>query len=343
MMWFFLFLKRNFKHLSFILILFCIPFFCITLNEFSKRDSSVVSVGYVGEIPSLKDSEIIKFWEFESEDEGKTALLNKEIDTLWCFGERVRIINLEETEITKLTREKLFCLIFPDLSKTLFEEYMKKNIEGGDTLSREALDSYYSYKNVDTHIVDIVTIDADGNKRESRSDIVMSPVRGLLCVIVMLSALAAALYTLKDRKRGLFSLFHGGKRVLLTIWSILSALIPSSLFFIISLYFTGIWEGVTRELSGALVLIITSLSFTLLLTTISRLSAFTVILPLITVSSLFISPIFLNASSFSIIQLIFPTYYYLYSFSDSSVFLFAVVYSALMTLLAFLSEKLKRC
>ena len=343
MMWLLLFLKRNFKHLSFIFILVAIPFFCITLNEFSKRDTSVVSVGYVGEIPLTKDSKIIKFTEFDSEENGKTALLNREIETLWCFDKKVRIINLEETEITKLTREKLFCLIFPSLSETLFHEYMRENISGGDTLSKEELDSYYSYKNVNTHIVDIVTIDADGNERENRESIVMSPVRGLLSVIVMLSALTVALYTLKDRKRGMFTLFQGGKRVLLTMLSILSALIPASVFLLLSLLFTGIWEGVIRELLGIAVLFMTSLSFTLLLATVTSLSAFTVIMPVLTVASLFISPVFLNSSSFSVIQLIFPTYYYLYSFSDSSVFLWTVVYSALMTLLAFLSEKLKRC
>ena len=343
MMWFLLFLKRNLKHLSFVLILACIPFFCITLNEFSKRDTSIVNVGYVGEKPFSKNSEIIKFTEYGSEEDGKTALLNREIDTLWCFGEKARIINLEETEITKLTREKLFCLIYPSLSETLFKEYVRENISGGDTLSNEELDSYYSYKDVNTHIVDIVTIDADGNERESRDSIVMSPVRGLLSVIVMLSALTAALYTLKDRKRGMFSLFYGRKKVFLTMQSILAALVPASLFFIISLYFTGIWEGLYRELLGVVVLVITSLSFTLLLATVTRLSVFTLILPVLTVASLFISPVFLNSSSFSVIQLIFPTYYYLYSFSDSSVFLSAVVYSALMTLLAFLSEKLKRC
>ncbi len=343
MMWFFLFLKRNFKHISFVLILLCIPFFCITLNEFSKRDSSVVDIGYVGDVPSLQDSKIINFTEFESEEDGKSALVSRKIHTLWCFGEKVRIINLEETEITKLTREKLFCLIFPNLSKTLFEEYMRENIEGGDALSDEELDFYYSYKNVDTHIVDIVTIDADGNTRDNNTNIVMSPIRGLLSVLVMLSALTAALYTLKDRKRGMFSTFQGKKRVLLTTWSILSALIPASLVFLFSLFFTGTWEGALRELLSVILLVLTSLSFTLLLATITRFSVFTVIFPIVTVASLFISPVFLNSSSFFVIQLIFPSYYYLYSFSDTSFYLLGAVYFIITYALAILSEKLKRC
>ena len=342
-MWLLLFLKRNLKHLSFIFILIAIPFFCITISELSKRDTSIVNIGYVGEIPSSEDTAIMKFYEFDNEEAGKAALRNKKIDTLWCFGEKIRIINLEDTEITKLTREKLFCLIFPNLSETLFEEYMRKNVSGASALTKEELDSYYSYKDVNTHIVDIVTIDADGNEREKKESVVMSPVRGLISVIVMLSAFAAALYTLKDRKRGMFSLFQGTKRMLLTALSILSALIPSSLVLLLSFYFSGIWEGILREASGLIVLILTTLAFTLFLSTVTNLSAFTVIMPVVTVSSIFISPVFLNSSSFSVIQFIFPTYYYLYSFSDSSVYLTAALYIAVTICLAFLSEKTKKC
>lgn len=358
MMWFYLFFKRNFRHLSFVFLLLLLPVFALSLSIISSRDSTIFKVGYasastpdaslISLFDSFQDTDVIKFTKVENDP----ALMKEgELDAMWVFegdleeslrrhlrsGEpAVKVYTREENEATKLLHEKLFCFVYPYLSPLIFEDYMSE-IEGGNALTKEELRDYYSYKKISTDVVRVVAIDKNEKESEEVKSVTLSAMRGILALLVTLSALSAALFALDDERRGLFALMTAKRKLVLYISAIFSGILPTSLVYLFSLRLIGLWEGLLPELLSLCVLTVTSLALSLLLSSLfSDISLFAAVIPTVSLASLLTSPIFLNVSSFPVIQALFPTYYYLYSFVDSSFYPKALAYSALLILLSFI-------
>ena len=111
--------------------------------------------------------------------------------------EVVQILQRKDDTLSHMAREKLFCIIYPLVSRAVFDDYMT-SLPVESTVTEAQLDKYYAYKGISGDIVKTVTVDSVGNTRESSESFLLSPIKGMLSVIIMLSGLAAALYTLSD-------------------------------------------------------------------------------------------------------------------------------------------------
>ena len=369
MKWFLLLTKRNFKKPSFIFILLFIPLVTLAMTIVTSRDPSVIKIGYTceGEMKKStkelflaleKDEKTIDFKGFDNEKDGDMALRNGEIESLWVFpsdiaevskkrfsGDNVflaRIINREESEMTELAQDSLFCHIFPYVSYSVFENYVTTELPGGDTLTKEDINRYYTSRGIDTDVVEVITLNSSGETEHNNSNYITAPLRGILCVIVLLASLAAAMYTLSDVKRGLFGLFTFKKRFALSFCSVMSSAVPTGIIALISIYMAGLGESLLEELTKMALFVLASVSLALMLMAIFKSpKAFATAVPIITVMAIILSPIFININSFSIIQKIFPSYYYLYSFTDTTYLLSLVAYSLVCTAVGFgFSKKL---
>lgn len=353
MKWFLLFTKRNFKKISFIVVLLLIPIVTFGISV-ATNDSSIMRVGYCceGEAKSstediflqLKnDPGMIDFGYYDNPQSGRDALDLGQIDILWIFPEDtesavrkyysseadsvVKVFRREADNVSNLADEKLYCVIYPYVSYTIYSNYMTERLPKGDTLTEEDLQKYYKYKGISGDIVDIVTVDNTGVTTESEINFLMSPIRGILAIIIMLSGLVSAMYTLSDIKRGLYAVFSPAKRIVLCFASVLSSVIPTSIAVIITLAFTGMLEGlwdVVRILPFITACVSLGILMMGIFRTPQRLGA---VIPIFTVVSLIFSPIFFNASFNSWVQGIFPTYHYLYSVSDTTHLLILLAYT----------------
>ncbi|MBE6650972.1 MAG: ABC transporter permease [Ruminococcaceae bacterium] len=355
MKWFLLLTKRNFKKPSFIFILLLIPCVTLALMYITSRDTSVMHIGYTCEdeptestdklFHALEENDgILAFKHYPDKGSGEKAIQNGEIESLWVFpadieaktkeyfsGNKaplVKVINREQTEMTEASRDRLFCQLFPYIAYSVFESYMTEELPGGNTLSEEELRYYYTLRGIDEEIINVVTVNSLGEIDQNRGNYITSPLRGILAVVVLLSALAGAMYTLLDIQRGLFVLFSFKKRIFLYFCSLMSCVVPASVTAVISVYFAGLGEGVAEEVSKmtlfALACVLMSLAMMPVLKTPK---AFAVSVPIITILAIIFSPVFMNMNSFLVIQGLFPTYYYLYSFTDTTHILYLALYT----------------
>lgn len=356
MKWFMLLTKRNFKKPSFIFILLLIPIVTLAIALTTSIDPSVMHIGYTCDgspekstkelFASLEnDSGIISFKYYANEGLGQKAFDNGEIESLWIFpsdieaetrkyysGDKsafIKVINRVQNEMTDASRNKLFCEIFPHVAYSLFENYVTLELPGGDNLSEEEILHYYTSRGIDTEIINVVTVDNSGEIYESEGNYITSPLRGIVAVIVLLSSLAAAMFTLSDIRRGLYALFPFGKRFALLLSSLFSHIIPASVTALVSIYLADLGEGLTDEIFRMVLFVTACASASLLLMGLFKTpKAFAVSVPIIILSAIIFSPVFINVTEFPVIQGIFPSYYYLYSFTNT----YHTLYLALYTL-----------
>ncbi len=354
-MWFYLFFKRNFRHPAFLILLVIIPLLALSLKLVSSRDSTLFKIGYAADsapdetllslFDSFEDSSVLKLTPVENTPD---ALKEGKLDAMWVFkggfeeslrdfiktGEpAVKVYTREENEATELISEKLFCFVYPYLAPLVFEDYASEI----KSLTESEVKDYYSYKKLSDDIVRVVAIDKSERESEEVKSVSLSAMRGILALFVVLASLASALFTLDDERRGLFALTTGKRRLALYIYSIFSGILPTGAVYLLSIRLIGLWESFFAEASAFGVLALTSLAFSLFLASLfSDIGLFAAVIPTAALSSLLTSPIFLNISSFPVIQALFPTYYYLYSFTDLSLYPKALCYSAVLMILSFI-------
>ena len=357
MRWFLLFTKRNFKKLSFLLILLLIPTVTLLMSAISDRDSAVVRIGYCCD-GSAKDSTmdvfeqlkndrgIISFIRFDKISDGDKALSLGEIDTLWIFPESIsesidkyfsesrepviKILHREDSTVSRLTEEKLFCTLYPYISYSLYSNHMTNMLPESKDLSEDELQHYYDYMGLNSDIVETVTV--NGGSSVDGAGILLSPLRGILSVVIMLSGFAAAMYTLSDIKRGMYSAFSPKKRITLCFTASLSATMPTAIAVIIALLLSGIHDGIWELIRiFPFVTACTSLSVLVmgLFRTPERVG---VVIPIFTVSALIFSPVFLDIGS-KFPGGILPIYYYLCSSADTLHLITLVIYTAVSGIL----------
>lgn len=351
---FLLLTKRNFKKLSFIFILLLIPAVTLVASFMTKEEGTVMNIGYVcdgtPDVSTLKvlerleqEDSMMSFYAFGGEDDGRASLESGDTDVLWIFPEDieeavkmhvsgeahevVRILQRKDDALSQMAREKLFCIIYPLVARAVFDNYMTNSLPVGHRITEAQLDKYYAYKGISGDIVKTVTVDSSGIAQESSESFLLSPIKGMLAVIVMLSGLAAALYTLSDSERGVLAVLSPAKRTVFCITSILSAVLPASVAVAMALLCT---DGKAADLLRLLPFATACISLGLLLMGICRTTgALGGVIPVFTLLSLIFSPIFFNVNTLKWVQVLFPTYHYLYSVGDGIYLLYLAVYTLL--------------
>lgn len=367
MKWFLLLTKRNFKKLSFVFILLLIPAITLAMGLTTQKDSSMLRIGYTctGKptestqqvFDALKsDDGMLSFKYYDSIEDGMFAIEQADIDSLWIFevdmeksindyfmsngAPVVKVLNRTETEVSDLAREKLFCFIYPHISYAMFKDYMKESVPGGDKLTEEELRYYYEYKGIDTDIVEFAAIGNTISDKPTKSNHLTAPLRGIIAVIVMLAGCASAMFTLNDAKRGMYAIFSNTKRVSLYCTSLLSSLVPASVTAIIAMWLAGLIENPLIELVKMILFVAACTALALALMGIFKTSkALAVCVPLLTISSAIFSPVFMNAKFAPAIQILFPTYHYLYAISDSKFLLYLVLYTLIFGAIGYFTSK----
>ena len=142
------------------------------------------------------------------------------------------------------------------------------------------------------------------------------PVRGILAILVYLSALYGAVTYMKDVEYGSFAAVTGSRKILCRFIYPLISSILFGVMTLISLVISGNSSGIWIELPAMLMLIALSSIFAAVFSLIVRHSRiFTVCIPMLLLGSLIFCPVFINAGSYipaaRFAEKLFVPYYYL--------------------------------
>lgn len=361
MTWFLKLAKRLYKRISFIIIMILVPLSAAAVSFASGQSHGLVSVALVGgdgvaeqiKAELTEQNSLIRF-EKMSYDDAKKALATSRVDAVWVFyddteerisrfakngpdsGEVATVMVREQTTLMRLTNEKLSGAIFKQVAKQKYLDFAKSTLDGQYTDSE--LMEFYDSTAFSGNLFKTVSV----SKKQTDTSYLVSPLRGLLSVLCVVSGLAACIYVLKDRQVGTFSRLTKDKRFFAETASIFIAVASTAAVAVVSLAAAGSFSNILYELLTAAVSTLAVTSFCAaalnVLPTLSRLGA---AIPLIVIASLTAAPVFITLSFTKIASLLLPTTYYLLSAYRPIYILYALVYTVAAFAVSHFTYKIK--
>lgn len=351
-----LFTKRLLKRPVFTILILLVPLLCAALAAASRMGSGVVTVGLVCEtdepaaqrcierVTSLES--LVRIREYDSEEAARADVAAGELDAAWIFEkdlaatlERyakgktidgvVTIVEREETIFLMMARELLAGSIYPEASIALFRDHLTKTFGLAEDTPWEYFEPYYR---TDVHYQSILVFqDIDGDNLSTGSFLV-SPLRGILSLLLVLTGLASAAYYCKDTDSGLFDRLRKAQRRVLPFFSHLCALLPVALAVLLALEFTGLSGGFGEEALTLLCYCLALAAFCELLRRLCRSEAMIgALTPVLLIAFAVLCPIFIDLD-LRPVQLLLPTFHYLLGNSAALLLYGAAAFTAAVLL-----------
>lgn len=366
LVWSFMLNKRLLKKASFLFVLCLIPVLVVFMSLFAQQDSGVVRIALCSEdrndvvanriISTLDtDAGVLDFRITETVEDAYTVVKNGEVDAAWIFhedlqekmetyvtGKRepfVTIVEREENVSLQLSREKLYGVLYADLSYNLYTDFIYEELFTPEEVSEQELRDYYDTAFVSDSIVVLERLNMGAITEES--NYLTAPLRGMLALVILLCGLAAILYYQKDQERGVYDWLPAKAHIRPAFGTCIAAVVDAALAVILALALSGLFTTIFRELLAMLLYIPAVVAFCMLLGTVCRKAdRMGQVIPFVMIITLVLSPIFFNLVSLKPLQILFPPYYYLYAVQDSAYLLYASIYAGVVFALNYLLHRI---
>jgi len=353
--------KRLLKKPSFLVILLLVPVLVLLLGAATKGDSGVLTVAVAMQdendptanaiVSSLmEDGGLIRFIDAASPKEAQALLEQGKADAAWIFPEDmqekidtfaafpnerngfVAVLQREESVFLRLACEKLNCALYPYLSLALCENYVYTNILTVDKLSKEQLKEYYDAVNAEGEdLFAYVYANGDTPEDTEKANYLLSPVRGLLAVMLTLGGLAAAIFYAQDEAGGVFDRLPRGKRFLFSVVDPALAVTDVAIVVFAALGLAGLLLDMWYEVAVLLLYGVITVGFCVglrLLLGNSRILA--AITPAIAAAMTVLCPIFINPPELPALQYLLPPYHYLRAVYEPKFIGYMIVYAVVV-------------
>ncbi len=368
LIWQYMLNKRLLHKKEFIILLCLIPLLVWGITLVSKEESSVVTVALsmedeedelAGKIieEMMQEDSIIRFEHMDAEASYR-AVRAGEVDCAWIFREDfqeklistfakkveeippVYVVAQEDNVALKLSRTKLYGYIFPHLAFLLGQNFLETEVMEGQEVSVEELQRYFDENAVEQGIIQIAylskdeilaDVDVTDKEEEMPASYLMTPIRGMLVVLLIVAGLVVTLYYMQDEERGMFAWIPVHKRRGLFYSYLFAALLDTGLVVLLGFFISdGKWISL-REIGILLLYIPVTATFCELVKTLirtkERLAKW---IPLLAVAMLGLCPVFLDLGSGFAAQYVFPATYYLRGLYDKNMILGMFVYGAVL-------------
>lgn len=369
--WFLLLNKRLYKKVTFLLILLLIPTLVFGYGKLAQEDRGVLTVALAqrGDDPmaleimeELGDSSaLVRFVFCDTEEQAEQMVNDSKADAAWIFADDlenaiyrfvqnpskstafVQIIEGQSSVPLKLAREKLSESVFSRCSRAFYLQYLRENVPQLDSMSDEAVLKYYDEFTADSEIFVFSNLEGtvDGDDAIS-TNYLMTPVRGLLSVVIVLGGLAATLFYIADEKAGTFALVPQNRRWAVEFACQMIGVLNVGIVSLLSLLLAGLGVNFGREV---VLLVLNSVAVSLFCMNVRRLcgsmAGVGTVLPLLVVAMLAIGPVFFDFGGFP--RYLFPPTYYVYGAYSNSFLLQLLLYIVFLGILyCLLGKVLKR-
>lgn len=369
--WGLLLWKRLYKKLTFVALLAIIPALVLGYGMVSREDSGIVTIALASEANTVEpltrtvwnellESQVMRCIECDSPEDARTLVLQGDADVAWIFAEDleakiydfaahrtrknafVTILEPENRVALKLVREVLSGVLFPHCSEALYLTYIRENAPELDGISDEQLLEYY--RNMDFSEGLFVFTDLEGNVTEkNETDYLLTPVRGMLAVLIVLSGLAAAMYYIRDMEQGTFAWIPRHRQGWVELGCQLISLVNVAAVVLISLALTEQTMSLGRELAVAGLYCLCVAAFAMLVRRLTLgIRGLGVITPLLVVMMLAVCPVFFDVGALRNAQLLFPPTYYVNAAYNGNYLGYMAVYTAGVLLLCGVIDQFKR-
>lgn len=368
--WLLMMNKRLYKKITFLLILLLIPVMVLGYGIAAKEESGVLTIALAQEgsdpmaqavmADLMEDNSLIRFVSCETPDEAKKLISDTKADAAWIFAADmtdrvckfvqnparrnafVWVIEQDATIPLRLAREKLSGTVFGHCSPTFYLEYIRANVPELDGLSDGELLEFYNNFAEDAKLFEFAYLEGEGGVEDIRqANYLLTPVRGLLAVIMVLSGLAAAMYWIQDDRAGTFSLVPQRSKAAVEFGCQMIAVLNIATVALIALILAGLTAELGREL---VILIMYAVSVSLFCMTVRRLCQSLAIvgtaLPLLIVVMLVVCPVFFDLGALRAVQYLFPPTYYINAAVSDRFLLLMGAYSLALLAIYALSGKL---
>lgn len=369
--WFLLLNKRFLKKYSFTALLFLVFFLVLGLRFLSGKESGILRVLLYQEtgatqegkslLENLRDRDgVIHYEEAENPEDGRRQVARGKADCFWILPadphEQIRlfleggadsVISVyvrEDTVWTKLAREQLYGTLYPVLTYEITRSFLSRE----DDLARVdpeelegAIRDAYGANKVDGSLIRFAYLDdADYDRYREQTGYLIAPLRGMLALMVLVCALALAMFFMQDEKDGIFCWMPVKNRKIFPAFYILTGLLDAAAAVWLGLLFSGTFTDWKRELLLiVLYMISTGLFANLLRLIFGRIRALGAAAPVLLIITLILCPVFLNIRRFPVIQYLLPPYYYLNSVHSDSMIGKNLIYLVGIVLLTWLLEQ----
>lgn len=358
--WFFAMSKRLFGKISFIVVLVLIPIAALFMNGLGAGDGALrVAVfsedGMADEFAALES--VVKFTVAESAEKAEELVLLGKADEAWIFegdsearineyasGKRkpfIRVLVREESVWLGLSREKIISVVYPKLSRAVYENAVREELDG--TFSDAELEEAYENRLISDSMIVFETI--DGEPVENGGSYLAAPLRGMLALLVTLCSLSATLYGMIDDEKGALCLLTETEKLVPLASSALAGALAGDAFMLVSLAFTGNLSlpAIPREILSVIALTVSAAAFSVLAATVFRKSgAMAAFLPVYFALSVAVCPIFVDLGAPMLLKILFPTYIYISALGSRVSALFGAGFAACVLLGSLFMRKLRK-
>lgn len=365
LLWYILLQKRLFKKCSFLVILCIVPLLAGGMKLVAAQEKGVLKIvlcaedgetSEAGQIQKqlMEEEGIVRFFEAETRREAENAVQSGTADAAWIFAENfsenlrdcavgewqgetpVIVVEREDNVALQLAREKLCGAVYSDMSYDIYRQFVRDDLFRGEISEQEMRESYEA-SHVEGSLFQLSFLDEKGRKAE-QADYLVTPLRGLLSLVVLLCGLAGAMYYRQDETAGMFSWMPSGRSWLFAYGYHLTATLDAAVAVLAALWLSGCFTSPGRELLLMTCYVIAATGFCLvvgrLCGSLERLAAGT---PVLILMMFVLCPIFLDIRRLRVIQCLFPPFYYLNAVYHQNFFWYSLIYIVVIHILTVIS------
>lgn len=356
-MWFLLLTKRLYKKITFILILLLIPTLIFALGIAAQEDSGLIRVALAQEDASdalateiihdlASDSRLIYYVKCDTPEAAVSLVKHGKVDSAWIFQENlqekidtfartksekdafVRVVEREETVPLRISHEKLAGTLYRYCSESLYLQFTREEVPQLDSLSDEVMLSYYDGFFVNDNLFEFSYLDSSESTKDAlNTGYLLTPIRGLLAIMVMLCGLATSMYFMQDDQRGSFAWIPQHKKSFVEFGYQMISILNVAIVMLLSLRLIGLTTSFLREVLMLLLFSVSCALFCMVLRQIcGKIKVLGTLTPLLTVSMIAICPVFFDFKSTRGLQLLFPPTYYINAVHNKKFLLYMVIY-----------------
>ncbi|MBE6806973.1 MAG: ABC transporter permease [Ruminococcaceae bacterium] len=352
LLWLWLLSKRLYHRPAFVVMLVLIPALVLGYATINTEESGMVTIAVAQEghsapdetlLQDLKgDSQLLYYRTCSSPEEARTLVAAGKADTAWIFPQDlekgirafvdapeenpfIRVLVREDNVMLRLSRERLSGTTYTRVARHAFLVFVRHLAPELSHLSDADLMARYDRVPISENLF---TFD-ESFAAATKTHYLLSPLRGLLGIVVMLCALAAAMYHLRDKQVGTFCRMSLRWRWSAELAGQLVAVCHLTAAAAVCLSLTGLSTGLGRELALTVGYSLCCAAFAMALRRLlGSLRGLAALLPALTVLALVVCPVFFDLADLGPVRLLLPPTYYIYGAHNPTYLWLMPVYAA---------------
>lgn len=367
--WGLLLWKRLYKKVSFVVLLLLIPVLVFGYGRVSQEDSGLITVALASEAApvepltqaiwqELMESNVVRYILCDTPEQARSLVAKDRADVAWIFMEDlegkiytfaadrarknafVTIVEPKDRVLLKLAREILSGVMFSHCSEAVYLQYIRENVPELSDVTDEQLLSYYHNVELEEGLFVFSDIQGNVTPQQEQEHYLLTPVRGMLAVVMVLAGLATAMYYSQDLRQGTFAWVPQRWLWAVELGCQMITAVNIGAAALLSLGLTGQLNGMIAELAAALLYSLCVSGFAMVVRRIAGgIRGTAMVTPLLVVAMLAVCPIFINLKQLRLLQMAFPPTYYVNALVDGSFFGPMALYAAGLLLLCLLIDR----